>query len=70
MQSPMQASQIRRFIALGSLSVLGVACAFLMGATAGTALNGHVHSISVARVPVAALQAAATPASLAAVTRK
>lgn len=48
----------KRFLALGSLSILGVACAFVMGASAGAALNGQVNSISVARIPVYALQSA------------
>ena len=66
----MQRSQVRRLVAVGSLGMLGVACAFLMGATAGAALNGQVNSISVARIPMTALQAAAAPAPLAAVARK
>jgi hypothetical protein len=63
----MQRAKIRRVVAVASLGILGVGCAFLMGASAGAALNGQVNSISVARVPVTVLQAAAAPSPLAAV---
>jgi hypothetical protein len=38
---------------------MGVLCAFLVGARAGATLNGHVNAISVAKVPMLTLQAAA-----------
>jgi hypothetical protein len=42
------------------LCLLGAACAFVMGALAGNALDGRVRTITVARVRVPALKATAT----------
>jgi hypothetical protein len=41
---------------------MGALCAFLVGARAGATLNGHVNAISVAKVPMVTLQAAAANA--------
>ncbi len=53
----MPGSNARRFLALGSLGILGALCAFLAGASAGAALNGRLNAVTVARVPVRTMQA-------------
>jgi hypothetical protein len=57
----MHSTTLRRPIAIGALAMLGATCAFLVGARAGAALNGHVNSISIARTPIPRIQPAVLP---------
>ena len=43
-------------MALGAMAIIGVAGTFIVGASAGAALNGHINSTSVARIPLRELQ--------------
>lgn len=52
---------IRRTLVVGALGLLASGTTFLVGARLGMALNGQVGSISVAKIPLRALQSASLP---------
>jgi hypothetical protein len=49
---------IRRALAVAVIGLVGVAGAFFVGAHAGSAIDAHTRSVTVARVPFTALEAA------------
>jgi hypothetical protein len=48
--------KLRRSLALSTLALLGAMSAFLLGARAGAALDGHVNHVTIARVPMPMLK--------------
>ncbi len=54
----MHSTKLRRSLAVTALAVVGVLSAFAMGARAGAALDGQTSQMTVARIPMPALQAA------------
>ena len=51
-------SKLHRSLVLSALTILGVMGAFLVGARAGAALDGHAAHMTIARVPMPAMKAA------------
>lgn len=54
----MVSSTFRRWLAVLTLGFVGSSVAFLVGARAGAALNGHVNGLTLANAPIPRAQAA------------
>jgi hypothetical protein len=55
----MESSMFRRWLAVLTFGLVGSSMAFLVGARAGAALNGHVNGLTFANTPMPRLEAAA-----------
>jgi len=57
----MRSTKVRRSLALSTLALVGAASAFLLGARAGAALDGHAAAMTIARLPIPSLRTTVRP---------